>query len=221
MVRSWSCVNTLNFNLSSFKKVTKVSTLILFKSAVYLKRFNFKISKFKRKLFARWKHSANWLPYLNVIKYWVTDYKYNRQLTRYQYRNQISINSFIIYDFNYSKSKLSKEMSLYSDLLTVCISKRKYVYFILKKYKNLSIFPRNANFLKAFVIGPDLNTLNPHIITIARSNEDVSYTPCYSDLSYTNLIEILTFPFSIHLNKITELYKILFFHFTIILICSK
>jgi hypothetical protein len=104
MIRRWSCLININntFNNNRFFLKHKIN---LFKTSVNFKRFTFKLTKFKRKSFIRLKHRSNFLLYTNVLKYWVKDYLFNKQYSRYQYFNKLFINNFFFYNFNYIKNR--------------------------------------------------------------------------------------------------------------------
>jgi len=141
MVRRWSCLINLNNNFNNFLKFKKNYKINLFKSSVNFKRFTFKITKLKRKTLIRFKHTSNWLIYTNIIKYWVSDYMFNKIYLRYQFLNKIFLNNFYFYNFNFIKNR--NETFFYNfNFIFFTFTNKKLFYFSKTPFlvKNSSLF---------------------------------------------------------------------------------
>jgi len=210
MVRRWSCLITLNNNFNNFLNFKKNYKINLFKSSVNFKRFTFKITKLKRKSLLRFKHKANWLIYTNIIKYWVSDYMFNKIYLRYQFLNKIFLNNFYFYNFNFIKNR--NEMFFYNfNFIFFNFTNKKLFYFSKKDifFKNspLSI----ALFLETPVLSNSVlpvysewnKNLFPHSTpsSYLKKNEDCDFT----------LNSIFDFFFSFFIKKIIEIRKIINF----------
>ena len=131
MIRRWSCVNSLSVTNHSFNKFKKAFKINIFKSSVNYKRFTFKVTKFKRKTIARWKHRSNWFAYLNLFKYWTLDYKFNKQLFKFQYFNNLFSNTFFIFDANYIQKKTLPLLNNPYNFNLLSISKKIFFWKII------------------------------------------------------------------------------------------
>lgn len=203
MIRRWSCLNEFNLNTLNFNKFFKTHRLAIFKSSVALKRFNYKITKFKRKTLSRWKHRGNWLIYLNILKKWSEDYKFNKQTTKFQYTKNILNNSYFLYNFDYIKKKRALfEPTEFSAIFSV-LPRKNYFYY--------NKFFHNFNFFKYFNIARfysyNLKPKTPSTILICSEFENSLYINQLSNFSQIKSI-FMSF-YELSLNHLTEVYKIL------------
>lgn len=128
MVRRWSHISSINLTFSKFFKFEKKHKIVNFKSSVNLKRFTFKLTKFRRKSMARFKHTANWLLYTSIIKFWSIDYLFFKHFCKMQFFNKIFINNFISYNFNFTK--IRNDLFSYNfNFFFSTWSKRSYSHF--------------------------------------------------------------------------------------------
>lgn len=206
MIRRWSCINYINIDLKKYKKFDKFSHLILFKSAVYFKRFLIKKTKFKRKSLARWKHRTNWVVYLNILKYWARDYKFCKQLTRYQFFKKFFLTTVVAYNFNYIRAQTAKNFSIHSILYTNAVSKTLYNYFDKKNFTISDVYMTNLNKLEAYIPVEGLDKVS-NIIPVYSFYENLYYSPTAKD--DFNFFEISNFLFTTYIKNLTEIYKIL------------
>ena len=207
MVRRWSSINTINTSLLSFAKFAKIFKVSVFRSVVNYKRYAVKYTKFKRRTLARWKHRTNWIIYLNVIKFWVDDYRLLRQLSRYQFFNKIFTNNFYIYDFNYIKVRYAKTFSTFSNMVTISLTKNLHSYFLNKNFYPNDRYLKNSNLICAFL--PENSELgnNINIVPFFSSYDQFLYTP--NSKAVYDVTSLFTSLFSISLQHALEVYKIL------------
>lgn len=214
MIRRWSSINNINFLLLNYKNYEATSKLRLFKSAVYLKRFIFQRTKFKRRSLARWKHKTNWIPYLNVFKYWARDCQFTKQLTRYQYYKNFLFNVHMVYNFNYIKPRHGLSFTIRNNVFTNAISQHLYFYFNKKKKILTGNVHKNTNYLMAYMVEDDSFENNPNILPLYITHNDILYPfKIKSEFNITNTYNLI---FELYLKQSVELYKIinmLFFFF--------
>lgn len=134
MVRRWSHINTNNLDFKNFNKFEKRNKINIFKLSVNFKRFTFKITKFRRKSMARFKHTSNWLIYTNIIKFWSIDYLFLRHFCKIQFFNGIFINNSFIYNFNFSKIRNDLHSYNFNFFFSIW-TKKSYQYYNLNMFK--------------------------------------------------------------------------------------
>ncbi len=152
MIRRWSCLININNNFLNFNKFFLKYKINLFKTSVNYKRFNSKLTKFKRKSFIRLKHRSNFLLYTNILKYWIKDYLFNKHFIKYQYFNKILLNNFFFYNFNFIKNRNDNYFYNFNFYFSVLTNKT-YFYF----HKNSPFFNNSPSTLGWFLNSPLLN----------------------------------------------------------------
>lgn len=207
MIRRWSSINATNVDLLSFKKFNKLFHLYVFRASVYFKRFSIKRTKFKRKSLARWKHRSNWALYLNILKYWVSDYRFSRQTARYQFLNKIFSQSLIIYDFNQIKVRHAKVFSTISSIATVSISKKLYSYYTNRFFLQGGFINKNANRYFGFLSNDEKLEENINIVPLNAYYDDQYFSVSTDNTFDVNDINNLVF--NVQLTAIVEIYKVL------------
>lgn len=156
MIRRWSCLININNNFINEKKFFQKYKINLFKTSVNFKRFTFKLTKFKRKSFIRLKHRSNFLLYTNILKFWIKDYLFNKNFSKYQYFNKIFINNFFFYNFNFIKNRNENFFYNFNFYFSTFTNKN-FFYFNNKSpfYKNtplfLAWFTKSPNFTNSII----------------------------------------------------------------------
>ncbi len=205
MIRRWSCLINLNNNFSNFSNFKKNHKINLFKSSVNFKRFAFKFTKFKRKSLIKFKHRSNWLLYTNILKYWVTDYMFNKNYLRYQFLNKMFFKNFYFYNFNFIKNR--SETFFYNfNFIFFTLTNKKMFYFSKK-----NIFIKNSPlFIALCLSNPILNSSTVPVYT-SWNNELYPYSNLLDELqTHVYSLDLLfdTF-FDIFIKKIVEIRKII------------
>lgn len=207
MVRRWSHIIDFNSSCTNFFTFRRMFRLEIFRSSVYYKRFVIKITKFKRKKIARWKHRSNWTVYTNVIKTWVENYRFMRQVSRYQFFEKSFIQCFHLYEFNYIKVRHARLFSTFTNILTIALSKNVTSYFLSKNFKINSIYLKNSNFIKGFLIPSQKLDNEYSTIPLLASHTNALYpASLHPAFDFNSLLFLI---FQSNLKQITELYKIL------------
>lgn len=212
MIRRWSHINLSNIELKPFNKFERRHKINVFKSSVNFKRFNFKITKFKRKAMSRFKHTSNWLIYTNIIKTWALDYLFNKHFFKNQFLTNIFLHNMYIYNFNFSK--IRNELFFYNFNFTFSIlTKKSYLYF----NKNPTSLFKNNNITFIWYNSPVI--LNNSIIVSYSEWDSILYASNLNKpLQFTNnfdLHDLLYSSFDVILPQIIELRKtiiLLFFY---------
>jgi hypothetical protein len=149
--------------------------------ALNYKKYKLGFSKFKRRKFSRWKRRQNWLIYNQVIKNWVIDYKFNKNLAKSQYFENMFLNNFFVYNFEYIKKKNPLTWTNANDYYLYSCSKLFFFYFFqrLKKKNilNTTTLFKNSNFLIVSKCETDLKNFNKlsNMIDVFNKSENLSY----------------------------------------------
>ncbi len=205
MIRRWSCLINLNNNFLNFYNFKKNHKISLFKSSVNFKRFSFKFTKLKRKSLMRFKHKSNWLIYTNILKYWVTDYMFNKTYFRYQFLNKIFLKNFYFYNFNFIKNR--NETFFYNfNFIFFTLTNKKISYFCKK-----DIFIKNSSLFVALCVAKPV--LSNSIVPVYSSWNDhlYQYSTSFNEIeSYSyDINSIFDVFFNLFIKKIVEIKKIL------------
>ncbi len=198
MIRRWSCLININNNFSRFFFFKKKHKINLFKNVVSFKRFNYKLTKFKRRSLIRFKHQSNWLIYTNVIKTWVKDFKFNKNYLKYQFLNKIFIQNFSFYNFNFIKFK--KESFFYNfNFLFYVMTRKVNSYFFNNNINNINYFPLSHAWI------PELSS-NTESSSLYYSWDDLNYVNKNLIFDFNTIFDII---FYLTLNKNIEIRKIM------------
>lgn len=210
MVRRWSCLIDINNNFINEKKFFQKYKINLFKNSVNFKRFTFKLTKFKRKSFIRLKHRSNFILYTNILKFWIKDYLFNKNFSKYQYFNKIFINNFFFYNFNFIKNRNENFFYNFNFYFSTFTNKN-FFYFNNK----LPFYKNTPSFLAWFLKSPNLN--NSIIPVYSQWNYSFFNYKDFNDLAY-DFNSIFNNFFDIFLKKNIEIKKIfiLLFYFKIL-----
>ena len=192
MIRRWSFINELCYDFCLPFYYKKRFKFRMFRLNVRFRRFNLKKTKFKRKAFARLKHPTSWFIYLNVIKTWTQDFKFNKNYNRYQYSNNILESGVTIYDPNFFV--FSKESYLYIFNGHISSITKKFYSYLRQTPFN---FIKNINFTFAWFVGKFDKESN--VVPLHASYNSVYYNPWatpikttfYKNLNFHFVIRVL------------------------------
>lgn len=215
MVRRWSSINNLIISLLNYKNYNIRTDLTLFKSAVYLKRFIYKKTKYRRKPLARRKHKNNWTIYLNIIKYWPKDLQYNKQLTRYQFFKNFLPNPLIVYNFNYIKPRHSLAFATKNNVFTNAVSQKFYSLFSNRKFVFIKSFYKSNNFVMTYFAKKDDNKTNPNIQPLYLYYDSLLYP--FNSKNNFGCLNIFLLLYDLNIKHTKEIYKIISLLFYFIL----
>ena len=212
MIRRWSCLINITNNFSNNNFFFLKHKINLFKTSVNFKRFNFKLTKFKRKAFIRLKHRSNFLLYTNVLKFWIKDYLFNKHYIKYQYFNKIFINNFFFYNFNFIKNRNENFFYNFNFYFSILTNKTRF-YF----YNKSSFCVNTPLFLAWFLNNPSINN---SVIPVYNQWDNSYFTykiPSITD-SFFDFNIVFNDLFDIFLKKNVEIRKIfiLLFYFKIL-----
>ena len=209
MIRRWSCVIQLNNNFTFYKPFFKHYKITTFKSSVNFKRFSFKFTKFKRKSLIRLKHRSNFLIYTNVIKLWVKDYIFNKNYLRMQFLNKIFIMNFYFYNFNFIRNKNDNFINNFNFIFST-FNNKNYFYYYKNNIKNL----KNSSLTLAFYLNKPF--LNETIVPVFFKDNNILFSyHTNKDSLVHDFLSNFDFLFSLTLNKILEIKKIITIFFYI------
>lgn len=135
------------------------------------------------------------------------DYRLLRQLSRYQFFNKIFTNNFYIYDFNYIKVRYAKTLALFSNMVTISLTKNLHTYFLNKSFYTNDRYLQNSNLICAFLPENSESGNNTNIIPFFSSYDQSLYTP--NSIKVYDINSLLSSLFSIPLQHIIEVYKVL------------
>lgn len=207
MVRRWSCVINVSKSFSNFDKFTKIHKISLFKTSVNFKRFTFKFTKFKRHSLIRFKHKSLFLLYNNIFKYWVKDFMFNKLYLKYQFFNQIFINNFFFYNFNFIKSKSTLFFYNFNFIFTT-LSNKKFFYF----YNKTSLIKNSPLTVAWFFDNPIIDTSVVPVFTNFQNSYFLSTNIINMDFNLNNIFNLF---FDIFIKKnttIRHIITLLMFH---------
>ena len=189
MVRRWSRLNDINLSFQNFSIFNKMYKLKIFRSVVWFKRFSTGFTKLKRKAFIRMKHRSTFLIYTNVIKFWISDYFFNKKTTQFIYFFQITTNMFLTYFFISNQFKLKQFTSGIN------------FFLITKKNYNMNI--KHANL---FLNWLDINApLTPNIPYLYSSGLELYQVTNKQTFELFNLENFFMFNY---IQRVLEIYKI-------------
>lgn len=204
MIRRWSHINTINFNLINFNFFFKNSKLVFFKNNVNLKRMAIGVSKFKRKVISKWKRRASWFPYFNLFKSWAIDYFFFKNFVKFQFANNILNFSFLIYNFEYLKTHSLPSLGNSYNFIYINFLKSRFKYFF--KY---NFFLKNYNALYAFIdTSSKLSSAKQFADFYLIKNNQLYLTKSRNIESF-NLSKIIDFFFANLIQNYAEIHKIL------------
>lgn len=141
MIRRWSCINHINMQLSVIQYLSVRYKLKTFRSSVNFKKYYLINTKFKRKSFVRIKHKTNFLPYLNILKYWIPDFYFCKHYFKFQFFNKFFFKNFLFINLFSNKNRLFFESS---NFLFSTWVKKSYNYF--SKYNLLLVKRQRLDF---------------------------------------------------------------------------
>lgn len=203
MIRRWSCVINITHNFSTLAQFKKTHKIVLFKSSVNLKRFAFKVTKFKRRALMRLKHRSSFLIYTNIFKYWIKDFMFNKLYLKYQFFNRIFVNNFFFYNFNFIKSK--SELFFYNfNFIFTTFNNKKFFYFSHKK----SIIKNSPLTAAWFISKPNLSTSVIPFYTNLQNSYFSYENHSLTDFDLTNIFDLyctLIFKKSIEIRRIISI----------------
>jgi len=214
MIRRWSCVNSLNFDLIFFNKFLKAHKLQNFKTSVSFKRFSFKFTKFRRRTPARWRHKSSWLPYTNVLKPWAEDYRFRKQYAKFQFFFLILPQTFLSYNFNSLRKRRNQIDSYTISLLTFSLSRRVHLYFyknsnFLNFYRNINLFFAStpATFETNDAILPLYSVYNKYLhskkpVTTFADTEELFFL--FTDIAMQQALELYKLLLLVYLNLVLK-----------------
>jgi hypothetical protein len=211
MIRRWSHLNEIN-NYNGIYTTFKIET---FKKSVLLKKFFFKLTKFKRKNLAKWKHKTNFIGYIYIFKRWAVDFLFCKNLIKFQFINNLFFYCFLA---NASLNTSVRQLPCLTNINFFNLfhfTKKILIYFNTKSF--ISCYSHyNWNFI--FPVLSDNFNQNDKIIPLLNINEKILYENKKNNdfFDLNDLINNLFF--QINLFNIIEIYKILnfFFYFKIL-----
>jgi hypothetical protein len=216
MVRRWSRVNLTNVSIknNSYKFYFKYLFKTFRKSLIF-KKFYIKRTKFTRKKTTFLKHRFNWLPYSQIFKYWIKDFKNNKTTCKFQYLNALFKFNYLVFDKNFFKNK--KNLNLFRTVFYISnfISRTFRLLFLKRNFNFNFNFFKNIPFLKASIYSKkEIETGKEQNLTILTLiTENLEYA-AYSKSSIVNLLQkILIKKNHLQFCFLKEIYKILFLLF--------
>lgn len=213
MIRKWSRIAFLSFDVFKMKKAYARYTYKSFRSGVLFKKAYFKKTRIKRNQYSYYKHLFNWTMYSQIWQHWIKDFEWNFYLTKFQYFknfNEFEVISYNAYFFNNKKLKMISNYDNYVN----CFSSKKLLYFFYNKnfkcffslFLNFFSYPLNFSTFNDLLPFPDLTLSTFPIIFNLENN---FYNLSISHSIHFNLDIIFSLIQNLIIFQILELKKIL------------
>lgn len=224
MIRRWSCLNIFNLDFESnvdFFFQRKFNIMKLARTLNY-KKSTFGLTRFRRHRLAKRKRHSNWVLYTQVIRYWIKDYDFNKQLVRSQFFNSIFLHSLYAYSCYYVKKK-----NPLNDLaITSCLvnsTPKLFHFYANHKYENKNPFSflfasSNSNFLTAhfenldFSFFQEENRISPLLLKIEDTLYSFFLLKTQTKNNFPFIFNLIFYSF---IKSFYNIYKIFSFFFLI------
>jgi len=210
-ITRWTYSTTLsNYTLPDYKILKVLGSEENFKTNAYIRFKIFRVSKFKRRINMRRKHFTNWIPYLNILGDWATEYRFfaryvklllNINILKFSYvsLNVLRIGSYSREFVNlFSKFKGASHLNVFNSYFRSFTSNKLNTSF----FKNAALL--NVSSLS---ITPTSTDTNPSILYLQSQNTLYAPNSASSQLTNLNFIQTLGCLYALTYSK--ELYKIL------------
>lgn len=209
MIRRWSRIIKINLFLKQLLNYHYIYFFLLFKKSILFKKFYFKNTKFNRKSLIRLKHKGKWFIYSQILKYWIKSYNFLKLKIKNQFNFLIFEHAFLIFNFNYTKTKIFKNLNEFNFFFISYFKKKKnnnyknlsFLFYFLQNIKNLYVFNLNNNeifFINLF--------FNNSFICLNKNNK-LAVTDFENNIS----LQLISLNNKIIFNNILNFYKILNF----------